>query len=611
MTRADSAGSGEALVGLLVIAAATVLIYSNTFDASFHFDDMPNIVENGSLRDLRTQWPPLGSRYLGYLSFALNYRFGGLGVFGYHLVNLLIHVCNGLLVFWLTASTLRTPALRGAEAGPLVRRYLPVAAGLIFAVHPVQTQAVTYIVQRFASLATLFYLLSLVLYARARLSLEAGHPSKARTVCLYGLSVVAAAAAMKTKEISLTLPLVAAGYELLFFRSGRRRLLLVAPLAATALLVPLGVAAQGKSLAAALDDASHGFGEAVIPRSVYLLTQSRVVVTYLRLLVLPIRQNVDYDYRLSRSLTDPSVLFAIAILLAVVASAVVLLIRARWANRAAGVLVFFGIAWLFVTSSVESSVIPIRDVIFEHRIYLPSVGAAIALGTALLWGVERLRSRTPLALQCTAALIVTAGPLGAATYARNIVWKDEVALWSDVVAKSPGKARPHSNLGYVYLHRGRTSDAVSEFLAVLKISPGYVDALNNLGAAYITLGRTDEAIAALEKKIALEPYQADAHDNLGVAFQKRGRLDDAIREHREAIWLDPLMALAHYNLGVACGAKGQLDDAIRELREAIRLDPGFAMAHYSLGLAYEEKGRLDDAMSERRQAMRLVGGAAR
>ncbi len=283
----------EGIVSLLVITAAAVLVYSNAFGASLHFDDFASIVENQSLRDLRSQWPPSGNRWLGYLSFALNFRLGGLEVFGYHLANVLIHVCNGLLVFWLTSITLRTPSLRGAESGPLVRRFLPLTAGLLFAVHPVQTEAVTYVVQRFTSLATLFYLLSLALYAQARLSLEEDRPSKARAACLYGLSVVAAAGAMRTKEIGFTLPLVAAGYELLFFRPGRR-LLLLAPLGATALLVPLGLATHGQKLADVLGEASRFAAETPeIPRSVYLLTQSRVVSTYLRLLLLPIGQNVD------------------------------------------------------------------------------------------------------------------------------------------------------------------------------------------------------------------------------------------------------------------------------------------------------------------------------
>src|SRR6266540_5717082 len=187
-----SASWRDPLVAILVIATATVLVYSNSFDASFHFDDMGSIVENEGIRDLSHQWPPSGSRWLGVLSFALNYRLGGLEVFGYHAVNVLVHACNGVLVLWLTSLTLRTPALRRADASALMRRYLPLTAGVLFVVHPVATQAVTYVVQRFTSLATLFFLLSLALYAQARISFEVEPRSKARAASLYCLSILGA-----------------------------------------------------------------------------------------------------------------------------------------------------------------------------------------------------------------------------------------------------------------------------------------------------------------------------------------------------------------------------------------------------------------------------------
>ncbi len=606
----DPGGRRRAVVASLTIAVATVLVYSNTFDSSFHFDDVPNIVENLGLRHLSSQWPPSGNRWLGYLSFALNYRLGGLGVFGYHLANVAIHVCNGLLVFWLTALTLRTPAMRRAEVGRIVRRYLPLTAGLLFAVHPVQTQAVTYIVQRFASLATLFFLLSLALYGQARLSLEEVRPSKARSAVLYCLSVAAAAAAMKTKEISFTLPLVAALYELTFFGQ-RRRLLLLAPLAATALLIPYGLVTQERSLADVLGDASHVAAETPeIPRFTYLVTQSRVVVTYLRLLLLPIRQNLDYDFRLSSSLADPAVLVAIAILLAVATAAVLLLARARRTNRGAGVLVVFGVAWFFVTLSVESSLIPIRDVIFEHRMYLPSVGALLALSTALLWALERLHSSISPAVQVACALAITAGPLGVAAHERNLVWKNELTLWSDVVAKSPGKPRAHNNLGNAYEARGQLDDALLEYREAIQLDLGFAEAHNNLGKAYVAKGQVDDAVREYHDAIRLNPVLVEPHLGLGDAYKARGQLDDAVREYHDAMRLDPGRATTHNSLGNAYQARGQLDDALREYREAIRLDLGLAEAHNNLGNAYKARKQLDQAVHEFREAIRLEPGLA-
>jgi len=596
----------EAFVAVVVIAVATTLAYSNSFGGSFHFDDLPNIVRNESVRDLRNLWPPSGTRWVGTLSFALNYRFGGLDVFGFHLANFIIHVCNSLLLVWLLRTTLLTPVMRRAETGPLVRTYLPLACGLLFAVHPVQTQAVTYIVQRYASLATLFFLLSLVLYAQARLSLEAGSPSKARVGFLYGLSLASAAAAMKTKEISFTLPLVAAGYEALFFLPSPRRRFLLVPLAATALLVPLGLDWHSRDLGDVLGDASRVTAETPsIARSDYLLTQSRVVVTYVRLLLLPVHQNLDYDFRLSHSLAEPSVLFAATVVLSICGFAVLLLIRARNTNGAAGVLVFFGIAWFFVTLSVESTVIPIRDVLFEHRMYLPDAGAACALATVLLWAVERLRSPRSVRLQCAVVLALTAGPLAAAAYARNSVWRDELTLWTDVVAKSPEKARPHNNLAGALNAHGRIDEAIAEARKAISLDPAYAGAHNNLGRSFRATGQLEDAMHEFREALRLDPSLAEAHNNLGSVFLEKGELGDAAREYREALRLDPFSATARSNLGLVYEKTGEIDLAMREYTEAIRLDPRLATAHFFLGDAYRTTRRFEDAVSELRESIRL------
>ena len=596
----DAARPREALVALLVIAVATALAYSNTFDASFHFDDGPSIVANESLRDLRRLWPPSGNRWLGYLSFALNYRLGGLAVSGYHLVNLLIHAGNGLLVFWLAATTLRTPTLRCAEAGPLVRRYLPLAAGLLFALHPVQTQAVTYIVQRFASLATSFYLLSVVLYAQVRLLLESDRSWRPRVAVLYGLALLAAAAAMTTKEISFTLPFAVAGYEWLFFRPRRHPLLLV-PLAAIALWVPAGIAIQGRHLADVFADVSPlAPGTPDISRYVYLLTQSRVVVTYLRLLLLPVGQNLDHDFPLSHSLAEPRVLLALAILVAVLAAAVLLLRWARETKRAPGSLVFFGIAWFFVTLSVESSVVPLPDVMFEHRLYLPSAGASVSLATVLLWVIEQLRFRATAALQAGAALLLTAAPLGVATYARNFAWKDDLTLWTDVVAKSPRKALSHTRLADAYRDRGQLQDAIREYREAIRIAPGLMTAHNNLGYAYEVNRQLEDAAREYAEAIRLAPDLPAAHVNLGNVYCATGQLADAAGEYREAARLDPRMAAVHTNLGNTLREQGRAAEAVEEHRVALVLRPT-ADGVLDLAVSLEAAGRIGEAIVQYRR----------
>jgi len=352
-------------------------------------------------------------------------------------------------------------------------------------------------------------------------------------------AVLAAAAAMKTKEISVTLPVVVVGYELLFFPGGSRRrlLLLLVPLAATA-AIPLLDPTLGQRLAS----------EAYLPRLSYALTQARVVVTYLRLLVWPADQNLDYDFPMSHAVSEPAVLASLGLLLGLAALGAGLVAAGRKTGRVEGLLAGGGIAWFFVTLSVESSVIPIRDVIFEHRVYLPGVGAALAFATAGLLGVERLRLPGDPARRGAVALALVAALLGGATWRRNLVWQDDLTLWSDVVAKSPGKARPHQFLGEAYAQRGELDAAVREYLLALRLEPRYLEAAYNLGNAYYAQRRLPQALAAFTLAVQVAPGHAMAHNNRGAVLQVLGDLAGAAAAYQEALRLDPDLALARGNV---------------------------------------------------------------
>jgi tetratricopeptide (TPR) repeat protein len=542
---APSTGAADALPQLVVVVLATLAAYANALRVPFHFDDFGVVLSNRVLREPALLWPPLAPRWLGDLTFALNFAVGGTDPLGYHLVNVLLHVANALLVFALARTTLRTPALRAAAAGPLLRPYLPVAAALLFALHPMGTQAVTYVAQRYATLATLLYVGAVLLYARARLALEAAPAARVRAGVLYGLALLAALGAVKTKEIAFTLPIAVAGYELLCFPGpSRRRLLLALPFAALALLVPLSHAAVEVELERVTAETT------AIPRLTYLLTQTRVVVAYLRLLLLPLGQNLDHDVPLSDSLADPRVLGSLAVLAAVAGLALWRLVAARRAGRAAGALFFLGVAWFFVTLAVESSVIPIRDVMVEHRVYLPSVGASIALATALLAALEALPLPGSPAVVAAIALAVVAAPLGVATHLRNRVWRDELSLWSDVVAKSPGKARPHNYLGIVYGSAGDPGRAMAEFQEALRLAPWYPDALINLAGMYRKAGDRDAALRLYEKAVLVAPQRAIVHSDLGAMYLILGRLADAERELELALRLDPRLPEARANVAL-------------------------------------------------------------
>ncbi|MCI0528967.1 MAG: hypothetical protein L0Y56_16135, partial [Nitrospira sp.] len=291
----------------LLITLISLLIYSNTFSLPFHFDDEPNITLNDKLRDLTNFWPPSGTRYIGVLSFALNYHFGKLNVFGYHLVNITIHIINGLLVWWLVMLTFKTPIMERRSSSSSLRDFMPLFSSLIFTIHPVQTQAVTYIVQRFTSLATLFCLLSLALFIKARLlnqtsadkiqnSNHSSLNSNIKSVLCYFTAVVSAILAMKTKEITFTLPFIIVLYDLIFFSTPKlerwilnlRRLYFITPFLATLFIIPLSILGTDKPLGDIMGELREAAQETEeISRKVYFLTQFRVIVTYIRLLFLP------------------------------------------------------------------------------------------------------------------------------------------------------------------------------------------------------------------------------------------------------------------------------------------------------------------------------------
>ena len=435
---------------ILLILIVGIIVYVNTFQVPFVLDDDWTIVKNPVIRSLdnfyanSTGYEFLPNRYVATLSLAINYFFGGLDVTGYHVVNLLIHLLSALLVYALLRLTFHTPYFEAqvesdsgsglGSTSPWLSAFfsppffLPLFAALLFVVHPVQTQAVTYIVQRMTSLATMFYLLSCVFYVLARLSMEhtlnvmPENGDKTKTIVpldrvkqglLLTGSVAAAVLAMKTKEIAFTLPVAILLYEVCFFRGfWRRRLLCLLPLFATLPIIPMTILDFGGFDSDLLSDPGRQLpvGHTISTQD-YLLTQFRVIVTYLRLLVLPIKQNLDYDYPVYREFFAPPVLLSFLLLVALFALAVYLFWRTRHSGEkqvkhksgserdslatsplatAQPVdhsslpylrLISFGIFWFFLTLSVESSLIPLADVIMEHRLYLPGFGAATVLAS--------------------------------------------------------------------------------------------------------------------------------------------------------------------------------------------------------------------------------------
>jgi Flp pilus assembly protein TadD len=591
---------GIVLVGLLA--------YSNAFHGEFVFDDLPAIVDQPLVRDLDhfvgsleayRQYP---NRFLTYFTFALNYAVGGLDARGYHALNILIHLGTALLVYSLCLLLFRTPHLR-RSALALWSGTVAFVTGLAFATHPLQTQAVTYVVQRLTSLATLFSVLAVVLYLRWRLARDEGRARGVRGVLSYAAVLVSLLAAMKSKEIALTVPILIGLCEFAFFEGPwRTRLVWLAPILATLIVIPIGIFGLHQPLGKVLSEAADIRLQTEMARSSYFATQLTVVVRYLRLLLWPTRQNLDYDFAIQHSLLAPRVVLSAGLLLALLSAALVAwggsgAGRARRTRDPASRLVSFGILWFFITLSLESSIFPIVDVIFEHRVYLPSVGflaAATTLGGLVAHRIDPARA----ARRTLIAGVGVSLALAAATHLRNRVWATDVALWTDVVSKSPNKSRARDNLGLALAKLGREPEAIVHFREAVRADPANVLAWNNLGVALGKLGRRDEALSAYMAALRADPSHAQAPYNIGRIRLEEGRYADAEALFQQAIARDRSYWQAYTDLAAAWNQLGRHGETIRLLEDPAVLGNLPPEARFNLGVAYVATGNRAGAERE-------------
>lgn len=574
---------------LLLISAVGALIYSNTLTAVFQFDDKLNIVDNLFIRDIGNLWPPTGARWFGFLTFSLNYMAGGLNPVGYHIVNICIHILTALSVYLFIILTFRTPYFRGFKSAAISDGWFALACALLFVAHPIQTQAVTYIVQRFASLAALFFLLSLDSYIIARLIVKNEDTTSSsgvfRSHLVRGLLYVAAGIfaliSLKTKENAYTLPVVMLLYDLMFitglshvFTTFRKQWRVVVSLSGIALAFLVSVIN--------IYDL-HGLFEKFkatneITRHDYLITQFRVIVTYIRLLFFPVNQTIDHHYKVYTNVFEPAVVASLALILLLVCTALYLFRVSREEGSYLR-LVSFGIFWFFITLSIESSIIPIIDVMFEHRLYLPSIGAILAVTAVFVHILEKTALTNRRSMKAAVTILATVIiVLSCTAYRRNRVWSSELALWSDTIAKKPLNPRGYNMVGIYYLDSGRLLDAITFFSKALEVDSSYAEARSNLGNAYIRSGRIDEGLNEL--MITAKSNRFDAIDtgilyySIGKVLHMKGMTDQAIENLNKALYCTPNEAAIYFLLGEVYKKKNMTGKSAASFKVAHELDPG-------------------------------------
>ena len=601
---------------LLVIVG--VIIYSNTLQVPFIFDDKDAIKNNPYIRMEEITTESIIDAAVGYgknrpvamLSFAFNYYFGQYNVLGYHLVNIIIHIANGILLFFFLKITLalsnqQTDAARKLNQTTVIS--LSFFTALLWLVNPIQTQTATYIVQRMNSMGAMFYIIALLLYAKGRLAQQQtsralGSPSqkdgKKRLSKSYYFwfagCFVAGVLALGSKESTVLLPVLIFLYEWYFFQDLnlswlKRSLKYLAGIVILLSLVAfIFLGSDPWEKLKTLKDFSDGH----FTMGQRLMTQPRVVIYYLSLILYPhpSRLNLDYDFSLSYSLINPlTTLLCLTAILGLIILGGCLGKKER--------LISFCIFWFFGNLVIESSVIPLA-LIFEHRLYLPSM-LLILIPVTLAFRYIRLNW-------------LRAGLLGLAvvvlsvwTYQRNRVWENELSIWTDVVSKSPNKARPHKNLGKSLSGSERFDEAVDHYLEALRIKPQDPEVYINLGNAMLRQEKTDQAISYYREALRINPSYVAAHNDLGNLLLQQNKVQQAIYHYTAALRLEPGSADSHYNLAIGFDKQGKIAEAVRHYAEALRINPGLADAHYNLGVAFQKQGRLKDAITHFQQALRI------
>ena len=547
------------LIGICLWGA---LIYSNTLHAPFVFDDKEFIMENPGVKvsspyfGVFILWNRLSyrTRIIPFLSFLLNYRLHGGAVLGYHLVNLIIHLMNGFLVIWLVLLLFRTSRMK---IDPVTHWRYPIAllSSIFFLSHPIQTEAVTFISQRFELLAALFYLSTVCFYLKARMSSQL--PQR---MTWFLLSFIFFLLGIFSKEIVATLPFLLILIEWLFFKSEENilkikneRLMLVIFILISGLFVCLFSYHFFRFI---LYQVMNG-----LTSSTYLLTEFRVIMKYLSLLFLPLSQNLDYDFRLSHSLGETSVFMSLVCLMSILWMAFRLVKKYP--------LISFSIFFFFLVLVVTSSVFPIPDVIFEHRLYLPSVGFVIFFCSALFYFLKDKRVSILLMI----SVILT---FSFVTYQRNWVWADEVLLWRDVVQKSPNKFRGYSNLARAYREKGEYEKAIESYCHALKLVPKDLQTqsklLVNLGTLLGTAGKYPEALDYYLEAIKLYPKNIVAYSNAGYIYTMLGDYKNGVLYGEKAIQLRRRRDESWNNLGVTYLRMKRYPEAAAHFEKALKFN---------------------------------------
>ena len=572
----------------VLVIIAVMVAYANSLWGPFVLDDVGSIANNDSIRHLcrigAVLQPPAGQTVEGRpvlnLSLALTYAISGLDVRGYHLVNVLIHLAAAVTLFALVRRTLSLPACGPFRPGQA--RGLALAVALIWALHPLQTSAVTYIIQRAESLMGLLFLLTLYCITRGARS--------DRPLAWWLAAVAACALGMGTKEVMAAAPVIALVYDRVFLSGSwkatfRQRWGLHAALAACWGLLAMTIGHRG---------GTAGFLLPVHP-VMYGATQLGVIVHYVRLAFWPHPLVFDYAWPIARSAWEV-VPGAIAIAALLGATIWALIRRPTWG--------FLGL-WFLAILAPTSSIVPIRDVAFEHRMYLPlaAVVSGVVIGSYHLWRNVVMKkmgwASAAAGLVGPLALVgVLAAGLGWMTFQRNADYRTAVGLWRDTLEHRPDNPRAHSNLGMRLARAGKLEEGLRHIDRAIELDPEYGCAYGNRAAIYLLLGKRRRALRDADKAVALEPEMHGQFYNRARIHQELNNHELAVRDLTRVIDLAPDRARAFRDRGLSYVHLGRDERAAADFSEALRLRPDWPQPYLDLAWCDYRLGRYEQAWAD-------------
>ena len=575
------------LVALLIVVLGG-LVYSNSLQGEFQFDDNTAIVNNLNIKDLSNFTHPqvlrrLVDRPLPTFTFALNYHYHQFAVAGYHWVNMLLHLLTTWLVFLLLQSLLLLP-----EFSTVFRRehikILALLGALFFLLHPIQTQSVAYITQRMTILAALFYLLTIYMYLKTR-QLHISKGLTAQVFFYYFLLAVSGFLAVYSKQTAVTVAGAVFLTELFFIRNknGKSYKILL-----TVMLLGMAFPVVYFSITRGLPRETFE-----ISRAEYLFTQFKVIVNYFQLILLPIHQTIDHYVPLASRLTEWKALLSFVFLSAILVAAVYFYKRFKLAS--------FAVFFFFLSIFIESSIFPIRDVMYEHRLYLGIFAISLII-IDLVYNLLPKKHQKNALIVASILLFVYAF----ASHKRNEVWQTELALWTDAVQKSPQKARPHNNLGYIYFTKGQHKKAIAEFEKAVQLKPDYASAYNNLANSWVEQKQANKAIPYYQKAIESDSLFAKAMTNLAHTYLTTGNLQGAIKYYKKALRVKPDMYPVIKKLARTYARARDYENAINYYQIFLKKQPQNVPALSNLGSVYLDANQPQEAIVYFEKALRIA-----